>query len=305
MKSNISADKQLGIYLLFFSVILAWGLSWPVTKIGLHYITPLWLAVLRQAIAAIVLFIYLIATRQFRIPPRQDIPIVLSGGILFAGLFVGLINLGLLYVHAGRAAILAYTTPFWIIVLSRLFLKRTPSREQLLGFFFGILGIAILFNPLSFTWSDYHVLIGNGLLLLAAFCWAVIIIHAREHRLQNTPLQNAPWQMAIAVILLSILAMIYEPHAKIIWSKNFFIITLFLGIIASAYGHVISFVVSKKLPSVTTSLGFLGVPITSLIVSAFMLGEKITGSTSLAIILILIGLAVVVMGDLKRRKINR
>lgn len=256
----------------------------------------------RQLIAALSLTIYLIGTRQFCLPSRQDIPIVLSGGILFAGLFVALINFGLVYVDAGRATILAYTTPFWVILISRLFLKRKATRAQMSGFLFGILGVGILFNPLSFNWLDHQVLIGNGLLLLAALCWAIVIVHTKEHQWKNTPLQIVPWQMLIAAILLGVLAVIFEPHAKTTWSMHFFFILMFLGLICSAYAYVISFVVSKQLPSITTSLGFLLVPILSLILSAFMLGEKITWSTSLAIILIVVGLAIVVMGDMKLRK---
>lgn len=301
--NTTETEKQLGTYSLFLSVILIWGLSWPLAKMGLANITPLWFAAWRQGIAAVGLTIYLLITRQFRFPSRQDMPILLTSGIFFAGLFLAFINLGLMHVHAGRASLLAYTTPFWVILLSWLFLKRKPSKEQWIGFIFGIAGIAILFNPMSFDWSNRDVLIGNGFLLLAALSWSIVIIHSKEHKWHHTPLQIVPWQMLIAVILLSILAMFIEPHAKITWTPTFAVNLAFLGLISSGYGFVISMLVSKRLNSVTTSLGFLGVPISGIFFSLWLLGEKINLVTGFAVILILIGLMNVALGERRARKL--
>ncbi len=290
---------------LFMTVIVIWGIGWPITKIGLLYISPLWLTVMRQLIATVAIFTYLIVTKQLVVPSQQDLPVLFSGGILFAIGFVFLINFGLLYVHAGRAAILSYTTSLWIIPIARIFLHEKPSALKLLGFAFGMAGVIILFGPHEFNWHDTNVLLGNGLLLLAALCWAIVILHTRHHDWKNSPMQIVPWQTLLASIVLGVVVYKIQPSPQIHWNFTLIFVLLFLGIGASGFAFVASLIVSNRLPPLTTSIGFLTVPIISIISSAIILHEQITLMTTIAMASILIGLVFVAIADQKtKNKIN-
>ncbi|MFT3803500.1 MAG: DMT family transporter [Burkholderiaceae bacterium] len=59
-------------------VVLAWGVNWPITKTIVREMSPLWSTALRCGIAAIALLVLLVASRQFMVPKRGDIPVVLS-----------------------------------------------------------------------------------------------------------------------------------------------------------------------------------------------------------------------------------
>ena len=48
-------------WLLLLSLVLIWAASWPVIKIGVGQIAPIWYGCLRYAIAALILFVVLIA----------------------------------------------------------------------------------------------------------------------------------------------------------------------------------------------------------------------------------------------------
>jgi O-acetylserine/cysteine efflux transporter len=43
-------------WLLLLSLVLIWAVSWPVIKIGVGQIPPIWYGCLRYAIAALILF---------------------------------------------------------------------------------------------------------------------------------------------------------------------------------------------------------------------------------------------------------
>src|SRR5690348_7359701 len=105
---------SLQTILLLLAVIIVWGFIWPLTKLALRDVAPLWLAVLRLLSATICLFAYLLATKKLQLPSKLDIPIILSVGLLQFGVCNFLINEGLVYVSASRSAILIYTTPLWV-----------------------------------------------------------------------------------------------------------------------------------------------------------------------------------------------
>src|SRR2546426_123257 len=87
-------------------VVAAWGLTWPVNKVLLESLSPLWMAALRAAIATAALFAISIAGRRLVVPRRADMPVVLSITLLHMVGFVVLANVGLELVSTGRAVVL-------------------------------------------------------------------------------------------------------------------------------------------------------------------------------------------------------
>lgn len=90
---------------------------------------------------------------------------------------------------AGRAIVLGYTTPLWVLPAAWLFLREPITIRQLAGCAVALAGLALFFNPASFDWSDEQALLGNALLLLAAACWAISIVFVRTHTWVSTPFQ--------------------------------------------------------------------------------------------------------------------
>lgn len=74
-----SRSTKSGALLLFAFVIVAWGLDWTVTKLIVTQVTPLWMTAIRTGIGALALLVMLAASKQFRIPRRGDVPVVLAG----------------------------------------------------------------------------------------------------------------------------------------------------------------------------------------------------------------------------------
>jgi drug/metabolite transporter (DMT)-like permease len=278
---------------LLVLVIVFWGLNWPFLKTALGSIGPLTLASVRLILGAAVLFVVLFTRRSITRPTRRDVPIVLSVGILQVGVFIACINLGLRYVEAGRSAILAYTTSLWVLPGAAVFIRERVGRIHVIGFVLGITGVAVLFNPASFDWSDQSVVIGNALLLLAAFAWAAQIVHIRGHEWDSPPLQLAPWQMLVGFACITPFAIIFERDVPIVPSPQLIGIVIYNGVIATAFGVWAVVVINRALPAATTSIVLLGVPVSGLIFSALLLGEPLTLSKVLGLGLILGGVGAV------------
>jgi drug/metabolite transporter (DMT)-like permease len=262
--------------LLLGLVILLWGVNWPIMKVGMDYMPPLWFAFARVALGAATLALLLVARHELRPPPRADLPVLLSVGLLQIGAFLALTHMALLYVGAGRSAILAYTTPLWVVPLSAVFLRERIGPARLLAVACGLAGLAVLFNPLEVDYGDHTALMGNGMLLAGAFVWALAIVHVHAHRWQATPLQMMPWQMLLGAALLLPLALALEPRPSFHLGWPLVAVLAYNGPIASAFCYWAFVTVNRSFQATTTSLGSLGVPVVGVLTAWIALGEPLT-----------------------------
>ncbi|HKJ88314.1 MAG TPA: DMT family transporter, partial [Gammaproteobacteria bacterium] len=211
--------------------------------------------------------------------------------------FTALVITALQFVPAGRSAILAYTTPLWVTPGAVLFLGEEIGPMKGAGLVLGLAGIGVLFNPFDFDWHNPDILLGNGLLLLAAFLWAALILAIRGHRWDGSPLSLMPWQFSIAAMILVPTAWVVEGGHTIDWGWTLGGFLLYNGPLATAFCFWAIITVNRSLPAITTSLGTLGVPALGLAVSALALGERLTIANTGGLVLILSGLAVVTLAD--------
>jgi len=279
-------------WMLMFGAIIFWGINWPIMKIGLYYIGPIWFAALRVIIAAATLILFLGAQGKLTLPKREEIPILFSLAILQTGGFMGLIHFSLLFVEAGRSAVLAYTSPIWIPPLAMLFLGERLTIQKLVGIISGISGIILLFNPFTFPWGLNGYMLGNLLLIFAAMVWAVTIIHIRSHGWTRPHLSLLPWQFLIGGIILTITASAVEGVPVIPVSIEFGIIMFFNGVIATAFSFWAFIEAARILTANATAMGSLGVPVVGIVSSVLILGESISIVMALGAGMILFGIAV-------------
>lgn len=287
-EKNKSPEYQ--VYLLMLALIFVWGLSWPISKIGLQYMSPVWLSAFRLMIGTLTMFSIVSVLNKFILPNIKDLKIIVVIGLIQIGIFMLLLNVGLSYVDAGRAAILVYTTPIWVAPISIFIFKENATLIKWLGVFFGLAGIVTLFNPFTINWHNPNEIVGNAILLLAALCWSIAILCARHMYWTRSPIELISWQLLVGTIPVILLALIIEPHPHIVWNHTLLCSLFYNGILGTGFAYFGTIVISKKLPPITTSLGLLGVPLLGLIFSAIILHEIINISDVVAMIFILIGL---------------
>jgi drug/metabolite transporter (DMT)-like permease len=286
---SLSRRKAL---MLFAVIVVTWGLNWLVTKTLVHSIPPLWTTSIRSAIATVALLLLLLARGQFIIPRRGDVPVIVAIAMLHMVGFSALVAFGLQFVPVGRSVVLGYTTPLWVTPGAWLFLREPLTRSRAAGVGLGLLGLVVMFNPIAFDWGNRDGLIGNGLILLAAFCWAANILYVRAHKWISTPFQLVFWQTLLATLILSMLALVFDGPPRIEWNPRIAAAFLYAGIFGTALAYWAMAMVNRSLPAVTTSLGILATPVIGVISSAVVFGEPISLSLLVAMALILTGIAV-------------
>lgn len=279
--------------LLLALAILIWGANWPVMKSGLDHIGPLWFSASRFALGALCLFIVQLGTGTLRVPSRRDLPLVISVGLLQMLAFTVLGTFAMLEVDAGRSAVLAYTTPLWVVPAALIFFGERVSRRQVAGVLLGLLGVLALVNPLTLNWSDGALLKANLMLLGGSLVWALCILHMRHSKGDSSAYQLAPWQMLLATVPLLGIAWFFEGPFNGDGSRELWLVALFVGPLATAFCFCAVNAASMWLSSTSMSTAMLGVPVVGLLMSFVFLGEALTADLLFGVVAILGGIALI------------
>lgn len=292
-----SPPSRAAAIALFASIVVAWGITWTVAKLIVMEVPPFWMSAIRSLVATIGLGILLIARRQMIIPRRGDLPVIVMISVPHMIVFSVLMSYGLMHVPVGRSVVLAYTTPLWVALGAWPFLKERIPPARALGIGLGLAGLAFLFNPLAFDWSDGNALFGNAMLLLSALSWSVSILYTRAHRWISSPFQLVFWQALLATIVLFVLAPLIEGAPSFAYSHRLALLFVYTGLIGTAYAFWALAIVNRSLPASTTALGILATPVVGIAGSTIFLGEGIDLPLLVAAAMILSGIAI---GTLRR-----
>jgi drug/metabolite transporter (DMT)-like permease len=287
MNDTLPPRKALA---LFIVVVLAWGINWSVTKQLVEAVSPLWSSAIRSWIALAGLVVILRGNGGLVLPPAADIPVVFSVALLHMTLFSVLTAAGLRYLPAGKGIVLGYTTPLWVALAAAVAGTEPLNARKLAGAALGLLGLGVILNPVSLNWADTNVMAGAGMVILAAVCWAANIIYIRAHRWIASPLQLLLWQVLVATLVLTTMAMLIDGWPHIVWSRRLLLLFLYSGLIGTALAYWAMSMVNKSLPALTTSLGTTATPIVGIASAAILLGEPVDLSLAVAAALIVSGI---------------
>jgi drug/metabolite transporter (DMT)-like permease len=265
------ADLQL----LLVAVTLFGG-AWPITKSALVDATPLWFAVARTLMGALVIGLLLAVKGRLHLPHRRDLPSILGVGLLQLGGYFALTHLAVALVPAGRTAVLASATIFWLVPLSVLVLKERVSTARWVAAGLGLAGVVALAGPWAVGPNETSTFAGHLMLLAAAFLWSWAIITTRLFPSQRPMLENLPWCFLLGGVVLVPMALVREPLGLgggiglgALWQ------VLVIGCIVAPLGTWAVIEAGRRLPGAVSSVGFLLAPAIGVTVSTIWLGEPL------------------------------
>jgi drug/metabolite transporter (DMT)-like permease len=273
-------------WLLLLSLVLIWAVSWPVIKIGVGQIPPIWYGCLRYSIAALNLFGLVAVRGDLALPPRPDLPLVVVSGALQMAAYSALTGLALTILPPGRASVLAFSTPVLVAPLAAWRLGEKVTSRIAAGVMIGCAGIVIIASP-SFAVGGKQAM-AYAMLMGAAAAWAITIVTVRGHRFKSSALSLAPWQMLIAATLLLPIAIFAEGSPRHFTLRGAATLA-YVAPVATAFAYWAVVEAGRRFAASTISMALLATPSVGLLISAWALHEPI--STTL-----LIGVALTATG---------
>lgn len=299
MNDQISARAA---FAFFCVTIFAWGINWSVTQVLVQTVPPLWTTSIRCWIAFFAMLPILMWRRKLILPPRSDLKVVFSVALLHMTAFSTLAAASQQFLPASKAIVLGYTTPVWVALAAPFVLGEKLTGWRLAGILISLAGLAVIFNPAAFDWSDSGTLTGCALVILASICWAANIIILRSHRWIASPFQLLLWQVLLAALVLTPAAIAVEGVPAFALTPQVLLLLLYCGLIGTVLAYWTMSIINRSLPAITTSLGVLATPLVGMACATALLGESISLSLLISACLIIGGVAMGTVVDGVRTK---
>jgi drug/metabolite transporter (DMT)-like permease len=274
-------------YLALVALAMVWGYTWVVLKVATVDETPFALTATRTVLGAAALFMLLAATRRpFRSPPV--IPTMILGILNTAGFFI-FQTLAVAVGGAGKAAILAYTYPIWIALLSWPLLGDRLPLRSILGVGLATAGLCFILVPIDFA----HGLLSKVFALLTAVDWAFAAIYTKRMRARYDVdlLSLVAWQTLYGAIPLVIIALLV-PHQSVHLTPSFLWAIAYIAIGGTAIGQLLWLFALSRLQAAAAGLASLLTPIITLFAAWLQLGERPSLLESVGAALVLSALVV-------------
>src|SRR5689334_322442 len=257
----------------FIVVALAfgWGLNWIASRIVLEWLPPWTMRTIGIGwVAATLLLAMLWRGEAFVLSRRQLVHVTVA-----AGLNVFIFNLCSAYAQifgtTGRAIVIAYSMPIWAAMLARVVLKEPINGLRLLALGMCVAGLATLIAPQLRVGLPLGALFALG----AAWTWAAGTIYLKWAEIDANPLAITTWQLLIGFAGLAVGMFITEGLPQL--SKlplEVYGLLAYTGFVGLGLCYFAWFVVVKRLPAITASLGTLLVPVVGVIAASLVVGEN-------------------------------
>lgn len=193
----------LGAILVLLVLSLVWGANMAAIKIAAQGMTPLFMAGVRSAVAALCLWVWMVLVGVPLFPTRSLLVHGMVVGAMFGAEF-GAVYLGLKYTFASRGYVFLYTQPFFTALGAHYLLRDDPMNpRKSAGLVLAFAGVVILFAKDWGEVTTLRTLPGDLLLLAAGALWGATTLYIKRFLAgRAVPLQTLFYQLLFSVPLL-------------------------------------------------------------------------------------------------------
>jgi drug/metabolite transporter (DMT)-like permease len=206
--------------------------------------------------------------------PGERAGLAVIGLLQGAGLTI-LLTLSLLWIEATHTILLMYTNPLWALLLSVLLLSERLSVASVAGIALGLLGMAILTNPLAMPWNAVTIP-GVVSALAATNAWALGSVLYRRRKWKSTFWQQVFWQLATSGVALVIPAVMLEWHHAVRFTPQLIANAIYNILVPTALAFWCWSQALARMRASTASQVLLLSPVFGVMQSHFVLGEPLT-----------------------------
>jgi len=280
--AGVSVHARREVRLAEAGVVLVtvfWAANFIVVKAANREIPPITFALFRFGLAAALLLVALRIREGSLRPPRGDALSIMALGALGFGVYQVIWSTALQSIPAGDSALLVATTPVLTAMLAGVAGSDVLTRMKLLGGAISFVGVAIVVAAgpgFAGSLGSSEVLLGDGLTLGAALCWAIYTAFGAPYLRRHSPLRTTAWAMVGGCAVLLVPGLWQASSAD--WgqvSGAAWTGLLYSAILPAGLANVLVFNAIRLLgPTRVTAFQFL-VPFIAVVMGAIFIGESI------------------------------
>lgn len=272
-------DLMLWLTLSFF-----WGASFILIKLAGESFPPLWVALLRSAFGAAVLWAAFFLRRE-ALPPRELLIPLLLAALLNNALPWALFPWGEQTVSSGIASILNATTPLFSLLIALGIRDAHANARVGWGVLIGLAGVAM---TVSGSLAGGHATpLGVGVILLATFSYAVATAISKRYLGGVSALSLATSQLSLSVLMLLPVALLTEWPAQVTPLSLGAVAAL--GVFGSGLAYLLFYTLLARTSATQTTAITYSLPVWGLF-WGFLAGERFGLLPLLGVVVVVAGL---------------
>lgn len=291
---KISALKNLKLIVAVTIVAVVWGTTFFGIKIAVKTIPPWFVAGIRQFLAGVILFLFLLISRKLEWIGWKKAGQQFLIATLMLIIANGFTTLAEKHITSSLASLVSSCSPILVFILSAIFIVKKINLRSLIGVAMGFSGILFVFwdGLEDFFNEDYR----SGLLLMfiAIFGWGIGTVYSKHILKTDGDLfVNLFYQFSFAGVIQIIFGFIFTPEINLKnWTLESILATVYLAI----FGSVIAFfcfnyVLKRLLPTQVAILSYVNT-IIAIFLGWLVLNEEISSKFLIAAVLIITGVFV-------------
>jgi drug/metabolite transporter (DMT)-like permease len=270
-----ASDRSWSTAGIFLLVVLFWGLNYPFVVLGLDYASPLWLASLRAGLGALVIVPYLSGTHGWGRLDGQGRRDAMLLGIPNTAAFLGLWFLAAQHLAPGLTAVIIYTFPLWVALLSAPTLNQRLTARHWIAVSVGFVGVVLASKVWQVSGSSISLLPVIEL-LGAAVAWALGTV-LFQRRFEPAAFQEAnAFQLIGGTVALLIATLVITPFPLPHFTISLVITILWLGVLGTGVAYAIWFWLLSETKAATLAAYTFLVPVVALVASVSYFHESLS-----------------------------
>ena len=288
--SVISRQQLIGLV----GITLMWGINWPMMKIALREVSPMYFRGVTMGLGAVWLLFYF-RFQGLRLWPqtRREWRDIVLLGIPNMFLWHALSILGVMSLPSGRASILGFTMPVWTVVIGVMFMGAQFTPRIIAAVIATLAAIGLLISheftalqgqPMGILWME-----------LGALSWAIGTLWMR--RISFTmPVQSLTvWMMLISSPLILLVAAGTETWptwelSPLAWGSLAYAVLINYG-----FAQIIWFGMARDLPPATSAMSIMAVPVVGTLSASLLIGELPHWQDYAAMVCVVLAIAAVLL----------
>jgi drug/metabolite transporter (DMT)-like permease len=224
------------------------------------------------------------------------------GALLMVG-GQGILTWGAQYLPSGITGLLNSTVPLWVAILSLLVFRKHLTKLTVLGLCAGFGGLMLLVAP-SLSTGELSP-IGTAALIISSVLWALGSLYSTKSKLPVSILASSGMIMITGGLMLTAISFTLGEYRGVELSDisgQSLIALVYLIIIITVVGFTdFYWLLRVTTPSLANTFAYVS-PVIAVILGWALLHESITALTIVAMIVILVGVALMVTTPHKRTK---
>lgn len=257
--------------------MIMWGLNVIAVKIVVEYFSPIMMTAFRIMLAALVVLIFLLISKELRLPKKREWFYLLMAALtgVFGHQFF--LAIGLTNTTASNTGLILGTVPLATSILAVIMLGDRLSFLRIVGILFGLTGVSVV--VLSGNTGKLIMSIGDIYIFLAVITQALSFIYIKKAAKTLSSRFITGTILLIGSLFLFVLALIVEPDgfSKLLQGETLaWAVFLASGIFATGLGHFLYNHAIQHIGPGQTSIFINMTPFFALLGSFLFLDEKIT-----------------------------